>query len=425
MLREASNIHLNGGGCSAADNSAQNCTGAEGSLFVESSLDTGLTIDTTIGAAGTRSSLYLSPRTVRPPLNPPKLLSSRKSAPEYDLGSSVRPSRVSFYFRVESSKLGWDATFELRESRWSYLSTKSNLEYTTVVGIVIGHELRHGVNYFGIPFDDGHIKNLEIIKPSVQRNTWTKVDIRIDWNERTHDVYVDDIRVVQEYPFRGEGFRALSLGNYYEGGKVWFDEIYFGEDTTMGFVCPVVSPESELHIDRPLERGWNAEDVGETTSLRPMQRHESHISRREIYQRSDKFVVPFDGQGENGFTSDVKFRSEDGDRIHKKGQFLAGSLLRLPRDTSSSKNRNSDGSYGMHPDTFVWYGEHDHVADPRKVSGAVMSCSTQDFVRGVYLQKKCAISAAFLSTILIFCLTACALSPLFLTSFCAQDYMEI
>jgi hypothetical protein len=156
-----------------------------------------------------------------------------------------------------------------------------------------------------------------------------------------------------------------------------------------------------------------------------MQRHESHISRREIYQRSDKFVVPFDGQGENGFTSDVKFRSEDGDRIHKKGQFLAGSLLRLPRDTSSSKNRNSDGSYGMHPDTFVWYGEHDHVADPRKVSGAVMSCSTQDFVRGVYLQKKCAISAAFLSTILIFCLTACALSPLFLTSFCAQDYMEI
>ena len=295
----------------------------------------------------------------------------------------MRPGRVSFYFRVESSKLGWDATFELRESRWSYLSTKSNLEYTSVVGVVIGHELRHGVNYFGMPFDDGHIKHLKIIKPFVQRNIWTKVDIRIDWNERTHDVYVDDVRVVQEYPFRGEGLRALSLGNYYEGGKVWFDEIYVGEDTTMGFVCPAVSSEGKLHIDRPLERGWTVEEVGETSSLRPMQRHESHISRRAIYQRSEKFVVPFDGQGENDFTSDVKFRSEDGDRILKKGQFLAGSLLRLPRDTPSSNNRNSDGNYGMHPDTFVWYGEHNHVADPRKVSGAVMACSTQDFVRGL------------------------------------------
>jgi hypothetical protein len=101
--------------------------------------------------------------------------------------------------------LGWDATFELRESRWSYLSTKPDLEYTSVVGIVIGNELRHGVNFFGMPFDDGHIKNLKIIKPSVQSNTWTKVDIRIDWNERTHDVFVDDVRLVQGYPFRGEG----------------------------------------------------------------------------------------------------------------------------------------------------------------------------------------------------------------------------
>jgi hypothetical protein len=296
----------------------------------------------------------------------------------------VRPRRVSFYFRVESSKLGWDATFEQRESRWSYLSTMPDLEYTSVVGIIIGNELRHGVNYFGMPFDDGHIKQLKIIKPSVQNNTWTKVDIRIDWNERTHDVYVDDLRLVQGSQFHGEGIRALSLGNYYEGGKVWFDEIYVGEDTTMGFVCPVVSSDGKVQIDRPLERGWKAEEVGETTSLRPMQRHESHISQREIYQRSDKFVVPFDGQGENDFTSDVKFRSEDGDRIHRKGRFLAGSLLRLQRDKSPSNNRKSDGSYGMHPDTFVWYGEHDHVADPRKMSGAVMACSTQDFVCGLF-----------------------------------------
>ena len=28
----------------------------------------------------------------------------------------------------------------------------------------------------------------------------------------------------------------------------------------------------------------------------------------------------------------------------------------------------------------MWYGEHDYSTDPRKVSGAVMACSTQDFV---------------------------------------------
>jgi hypothetical protein len=177
------------------------------------------------------------------------------------------------------------------------------------------------------------------------------------------------------------------LGNYYEGGKVWFDEIYVGEDTTMGFLCPVVSSDGKLQIDRPLERGWKAREVGETTSLQPMQRHESHIFRREIYHRSDKFVVPFDGQGENDFTSDVKFRSEDGDRIHTKGQFLAGSLLRLPRDKppSKGKNRNSDGSYGMHPDTFV--------------SGAVVACSTQDFVRGVFLKSVRFFSRMFSSSV--------------------------
>ena len=104
-----------------------------------------------------------------------------------------------------------------------------------------------------------------------------------------------------------------------------------------------------------------------------MRRHGSHVSRRQIYEREDKkFVIRFDGQGENDFTSDVKFRSTDGDRIHEKGQFLAGSLLRLPRGHSNSAAM-SGVEFGMRPDTFIWYGEHDHFIDPRKVSGAVMA----------------------------------------------------
>lgn len=388
---ETSTISLDSGNCSAT---YENCSGWDGTLSVESALDTEVTVDHTIGAEGTRSSLYLKPRTKRPPFNPRKLLTTTKSGPEFDLGSSVRPSKVSFYFRVENtSKSGWDATFELRESRWSYLTSKAHLNYTSVVGIVIGREIRHGVNYVGMPFDDDHIKQLEIIKPSSESNmsAWTKVDIRFNWEDHTHDVYIDDVRLVQRSPFRGGGIRAISLSIYFEGGRVWFDEIYVGEDTTIWFHCPVVLPDGTLQMDRPLQKGWKPEDLGAESSLRPMQRHESHVSLRAMYQReNNKFVVPFDGQGENDFTSDVKHRAAEGDRAHEKGKVLAGSLLRLPSSRPSDNNHSesyrpsaettSSGDFGMHPDTFIWYGEHDHYSDPRELSGAVMACSTQDFV---------------------------------------------
>lgn len=194
---------------------------------------------------------------------------------------------------------------------------------------------------------------------------------------------MDDVRLVQSMPFRGESIRAISLSNFYEGGDVWFDEIYVGADTSMRFVCPVISPDgNSMEMNRPLERGWDAKAVGDESSLSPMIRHESHVSRRKMYHH-DKFVVPFDGKGENDFTSDVKFRSRDGDRNHEKGHVHAGSLLRLPRNHASdlSETPDSEFSTGIHPDAYVWYGEHDDpFVDPRHTSGAVMACSTQDFV---------------------------------------------
>ncbi|KAL7554304.1 hypothetical protein ACHAWF_017742 [Thalassiosira exigua] len=398
ILSEGATISLDGGTCTCdpsptesptSGDCSQQCKGEDGTLFIDSRLDTSLTVDGAIGAEGTRSSLYLKPRTERPPFNPRKLISSTKSGPEYDLGSSVRPNRVSFYFRVEnSSKLGWDATFEMRESRWSYLSSKADVDYTAIIGIVIGKEIRHGVNYMGLPFDDEHVKQLDILQP-VREHEWTKVDVRFDWSANTHDVYIDDVRLVRRKKFHGKSIRSLSLGNFFEAGDVWFDEIYVGEDTTMGFHCPVILPDGTLQeMDRPLEYGWKEEDKGEPSSLRPMQRHESHVSRRAMYQREDdRFVVPFDGEGENDFTSDVKSRSYESERNHKKGQFSAGALLRLPQTQKVNKNESYtsttekiNGEFGLHPDTFMWYGEHNHQSDPTRVEGAVMACSTRDFV---------------------------------------------
>ncbi|KAL7434161.1 hypothetical protein ACHAXM_003917 [Skeletonema potamos] len=390
VVGKKSFVELNGGSCSATDK-LQECDGERGTIYIDSSLDTGLVLDQNNAASGTRSSLYLTPRLSRLPFNPQKLLSSTHSSPEYDLGASTRPGRVSFYYRRNDnenqnhfhSRSNWDAAFELRETRWSYLSSQSHVEYTAVVGIFFGQdEVRYGANYIGIPYDDEHIKELDTMPcPSFNSRSWSKVDILLDWENHSHSIYINDIWMVQNVPFRGESIRAISLSNFDEGSGVWFDEIYVGEDTMMDFHCPRLQ-NGTLMMERPIERGWKLEDVGEISSAHPMQRHESHVSKRPLYQRKDgKFIKPFDGIEDRAFTSDVKFRSNDGDRKHIKGSFLAGSLLRVPQAKVSNNEVTSDEySIGKRPDTYTWYGEHDYNKDPNNLSGAIMACSTQDFV---------------------------------------------
>ncbi|KAK1738925.1 glycosyl hydrolase (family 43) [Skeletonema marinoi] len=381
-----SSVILNGGECSAT-NASQECNGERGTIHIDSGLDTSLVIDQNTGAAGTRRSLYLTPRLSRIPFNPKKLLSSTQSSPEYDLGASSRPGRVSFYYRAENhshSKSNWDAAFELRKARWSYLSSKSDVAYTAVVGLFFGHdEVRHGVNYIGIPHDDEPIKELDTLPgTSFKSRLWSKVDILFDWETHRHDIYINDIQLVQSASFQAESIRAISLSNFHEGSGVWFDEIYVGDDTTMDFYCPRLH-NGTLVMERPIQKGWKLEDVGGVSTTHPMQRHESHVSRRPLYQREDsKFIKPFDGLEDRAFTSDVKFRSSDGDRDHKKGSFLAGSLLRLPGAQASNHDDATPDGYlvGKRPDTYTWYGEHDYSKDLSSLAGGIMACSTQDFV---------------------------------------------
>eukprot|EP00984_Skeletonema_dohrnii_P017050 scaffold7682_cov137-Skeletonema_dohrnii-CCMP3373.AAC.4 len=375
---------LNGGECSAT-NASQECNGERGTIHIDSGLDTGLVIDQDTGAAGTRRSLHLTPRSSRLPFNPKRLLSSTQSSPEYDLGASSRPGRISFYYRAENhshSNSNWDGAFELREARWSYLSSKSDVAYTAVVGLFFGrNEVRHGVNYIGIPHDDEPIKELDSLpSTSFKSRSWSKVDILFDWENHRHDIYINDIQLVQSALFQGESIRAISLSNFHEGSGVWFDEIYVGDDTTMDFYCPRLH-NGTLVMERPIQKGWKPEDVGGVSTTHPMQRHESHVSRRPLYQREDgKFIKPFDGLEDRAFTSDVKFRSNDGDRDHKKGSFLAGSLLRLPRAQASNDDDANGYLIGKRPDTYTWYGEHDYNKDPSSLTGGIMACSTQDFV---------------------------------------------
>ena len=218
--KASSAVSLRGGDCSAAS-MRKLCTGGSGTLFVDASLDAEVVVDRDRGAAGTRSSLRLMPRNIPPPFDPKKNLRLSRSGPELDLGSLLRPERLVFYFRVEPAVASaWDGSVELRESRWSYLTSQAGLNYTSVIGFVAGKsELRHGTNYFAMPFDDDHVENMPFLT-TIEDARWYKVDIRFNWETSTHDVFLDDTRVVFNSPFQGEGIRSISVGNFYEGGSL-------------------------------------------------------------------------------------------------------------------------------------------------------------------------------------------------------------
>eukprot|EP00569_Conticribra_weissflogii_P010713 CAMPEP_0171379434 /NCGR_PEP_ID=MMETSP0879-20121228/26580_1 /TAXON_ID=67004 /ORGANISM="Thalassiosira weissflogii, Strain CCMP1336" /LENGTH=932 /DNA_ID=CAMNT_0011890197 /DNA_START=3 /DNA_END=2798 /DNA_ORIENTATION=+ len=395
-VAENSSISILGGRVGNCENThmdirSYNCAGDNGSLFIQSDIESEMSLDHTVGAMGTRGSLLIRPRSIRPAYNPLGLISSCQSGPEFDFASATQPSRISFYIRLgNSSESDWDASFELRDARWSYLTSKSTIKYTAVVGLVFGKEIRHKTNYIGAPYDDSHIGMMQTILPVTQRKRWIKVDIRLDWTKHIHDIFIDDVYLVKETPFFGGGIRGLSVGNFFGGSNVWFDEIYVGGDTTMGFRCPFLSANGTLEMDRPLSKGWKSDEVGDESKTRQMTRHESHISLRSIYQREDKkYIVPFEGEEGRLFTSDVKFRHDDGDRAHEKGRVLLGSMLRLPPspeahgdDTvmNSIDSSTSSNTFGKRPHKHIWYGEHDHRSHPTLISGAIMACSTQDFV---------------------------------------------
>lgn len=379
VIEDDLSLMLQGGSCSDESNESK-CTGEDGSLFIRSALDTRLVIDHATGAQGTPSSLYLHPRTIQSAHNPIKSLSRTRSGPEYDLGSAIQPGRISFYvMTANSTNTGWDAMIELRESRWSYLASKDLIDYTSIIGLAFGQELRHSVNYIGVPFTDEHIPQMPIIHQILFSNTWAKIDIRFDWKNRVHNLYMNDTRIVNSMPFRGDGVRVISIINFFEGDGVWLDELFVGDDTTMGFHCPIALDDGSVQMDRPLERGWKINDIGQDSSTLPMQRHESHISRRALYQReTDLFIAPFDGEEQILFHSDIKLRTEFGDRDLVAGKFHAGAILKLPRGEDFDKAFMSN-RIGSNVDTYFWYGEHDYSFEPGLISGAVMACSTQDF----------------------------------------------
>ncbi|KAH8073924.1 hypothetical protein JL721_2476 [Aureococcus anophagefferens] len=127
----------------------------------------------------------------------------------------------------------------------------------------------------------------------------------------------------------GSGFGSRRASTR-TAARARFDEIYVGPDHTMAFRCPATTRRGvEFETPRPEILGWGVEDLGDRTTLAEMRRHDTHVSRRELYQHYNGDLVAYDGTGHVQYRSDVVQRFDTGDLRGGAGAVNAGALLTL------------------------------------------------------------------------------------------------
>lgn len=372
----SSHVNVVGGVCEKLHGHKErtrSCDGHNGTLYLDESLSSDIFVDTSVGgAARTSRSLYIKSKQQ---VN--ECEGSTQFGPFYDLGKATRPDRVSLFIRLDidnesmknyrqMSAKGAGLTFELLQE-----NKKSNPGHKRATfGLYVSDKMKHGSNYLGDDDCVRHLKNMQSFLDETQYKRWYKIDIRLDWSSYVYDIFLDDVLAVRQAPFQGESIKSVNIGNSHPFIAAWVDEIYVGNDFTMGFRCPVAGPNGIESSVRPIQTGWKSSDVGGKSYNHPMQRHESHLSRRELYGEPDHGnLVPFDGEGHRAFHSDIKFRHSDGDHEEVVGDFNAGAITAIADHDNQKKY-------------FIWYGEHENpdASVGETLLGAVGACSSEDLV---------------------------------------------
>ncbi|KAJ8613683.1 hypothetical protein CTAYLR_003143 [Chrysophaeum taylorii] len=248
------------------------------------------------------------------------------SGPEYELDPPGRPGRASFYARSDGEG---SAMLALKENEDSFL-----------LGVLLTKEkkLVHGSGFR----DVAEARDLLLLRENATPHRWYKIDISLDWESHTYDVFVDDILRADDAPLRGNIVR-LAGAYVFDSGSARFDEVYLGPDFARRFRCPAATRRG---IDRPPPRRLvDAVPATTTTTFHPMTRHDNHASRREVYEHANGGLVPFDGAG------------------HLKEE-----------EFTISKTRETTLNAGALFESSFWYGEHDDDA----LLGGIGACWTSD-----------------------------------------------
>ena len=390
VKHQSSRLEAEGGQCFTDGIIVRNrdCNGKKGTIHEKGFISQDVFIDNSKGAAGTSSSIGLRGYRPRPSLPPSRRISPTQSGPEYVFDHPKRPGRISFFVSKGSddpSEIGWGAMLEVREEKWSDIVNSPVKNFTSAIGVFVGQEMMHGANLRGLPYDTTHISTMRTFHPKIAINRWYKIDIRLYWGDRPmYEIFLDDSLAVDKTNFDAMAMSSIAVSNYHPDAMAWFDEIFVGEDDTMGFRCPIGVAPGLFSADRPIWRDWKSNEIGRMSHREDMQHHDSHISRRPLYKRAaGGGLVPFDGQGHKAFSSDIKFRNA---RLHGlKMNFGTGSMLKTALEHSIFLSEQPP-SHGEPPARHVWYGEHENAAVERDgystaayLRGGVAACSTTDF----------------------------------------------
>ena len=183
----------------------------------------------------------------------------------------------------------------------------------------------HGSGYPSLP---------PLALPSLQRHIsvdddgllvdsgWNKVDITLDWSLSEYRVRINDVAVVRSRFHVKVRANAVTRVSFHAvgaiGTEVLFDEVYAGDDDTMGFQCPAPPPMLGVHMERNTSdaekhnamapstvHDWGPADIGGADVFRAKSDHESHISKRRLYALGDHAgLIMGDGEPEIEFNND-------------------------------------------------------------------------------------------------------------------------
>ncbi|CEG41490.1 carbohydratebinding protein [Plasmopara halstedii] len=392
----------------------QGRNGNEGSVNVKVRTNLTMQIDGTIGAAGTAKSLLVHGSEGY--ASQSSSLSSQENqfiqnGPRYVLDEASQPTRISYFVRVGNLKRG-----ALDTNRGAifviHASDAADNEAMISVALIDG-SFAHEANTLELP--------RQFFQDKLQTERWYKLDVTLDWQSHTYSIRLNDVLKVNTAAFQGESVAALSLNNLH-AMSTWWDEIYVGVDYLLGFTCPWVQQITDETNDGTNEgalltkkRSWRklwAESIQKpfATSYHPMVRHESHLSRQEVYNHDNGGLAPFDGVPHRAFFNDVQEQESEnpdqGSYEEQQAKIVAGSdeeevisyaemltIENLPLDRTivepletsfeweGSVGATSADDVAFEPDVSIspsvyWYSEVLNMSTGR---GAIGACSSIDY----------------------------------------------
>ena len=366
-------VDVSGGTCQKMTPDEDYCHGENGTIYIQKGLEQEIRLDSSLGGAmGTSVAMIVQGKSSQKALDK---LSYRPSlfhsGPEYVFHRSERPSRISFFIKLDNStdnlSTGWGALVEFRSRTWSDSVSDKGSHVTSAIALFVGEKIVHTPNFVYLPSQTLNINVMRPLCNETRLGRWYKVDVHLKWTEMVYDISVDDDHLgSKNIPFLSSGIKSISVSNLNSDVDVWIDELYVGDDARLGFDC------SYFLEHYPMQAAWGHEEYKQSNAAHEMIHHESHLLQRQMYTIPNHSGISFfNGEGHISFKNDVKFNDISETWEHRQ---LDPELLFKVYDHVSFKTK------------YIFYGDYYDTKSSiayeniHKEYGGVYACSSTDLI---------------------------------------------